>query len=154
MEGLCVPGVTRAVVVAILYLSRRCDVRIYRSCAGVVTRGLPLRGRSAVRPVSGIAQYGHCNLLPWPHLQSSCLLAACLRHIHADEQEPWASFICCFSESVEKGLFSVLSFHNCDLNCLPSVSCQCLNDHSRGACSLIVYGSLNKHEKQCLSPLQ
>ncbi|KAK6324084.1 hypothetical protein J4Q44_G00064230 [Coregonus suidteri] len=29
-----------------------CDVRMYRSCAGVVTRGLPLRGRSAVRPVS------------------------------------------------------------------------------------------------------
>ena len=29
MEGLCVPGVTQAVVVAILYLSRRCDVRMY-----------------------------------------------------------------------------------------------------------------------------
>uniref|UniRef100_A0A8C8C8U1 Corticotropin-releasing factor receptor 1 n=1 Tax=Oncorhynchus tshawytscha TaxID=74940 RepID=A0A8C8C8U1_ONCTS len=28
MEGLCVPGVTRAVVVAILYLSRRCDVPV------------------------------------------------------------------------------------------------------------------------------
>ena len=52
MEGLCVPGVTRAVVVAILYLIRRCDVRMYRSSAGVVTRELPLRGRSAVRPVS------------------------------------------------------------------------------------------------------
>ena len=44
-------SVTRAVVVAILYLSCRCDVRMYGSCAGVVTRGLPLRGRSAVRPV-------------------------------------------------------------------------------------------------------
>jgi hypothetical protein len=52
MEVLCVPGVTRAVVVAILYLSRRCDVRMYRSYAGVVSRGLPLRGRLAVRPVS------------------------------------------------------------------------------------------------------
>ena len=50
MEGLWVPGVIRAV--AILYLSHRCDVWMYRSCAGVVTRGLPLRGRSAVRPVS------------------------------------------------------------------------------------------------------
>ena len=28
--------------------------------------------------VLGVSQYGHCNLLPWPHLQSSCLLAACL----------------------------------------------------------------------------
>ena len=52
MEGLCLPGVTRAVVVAILYLSRRCDVQMYRSSAGIVTRGLPLRGQSAVRPVS------------------------------------------------------------------------------------------------------
>ena len=42
MEGLWVPGVTRAVVVAILYLSRRYDVQMYRSCAGVVTCGLPL----------------------------------------------------------------------------------------------------------------
>jgi hypothetical protein len=42
MKGLCVPRGTRAVVVAILYLSRRCDVRMYRSCAGVVTRRLPL----------------------------------------------------------------------------------------------------------------
>uniref|UniRef100_A0A4W5PQV2 Pyrin domain-containing protein n=1 Tax=Hucho hucho TaxID=62062 RepID=A0A4W5PQV2_9TELE len=48
--------------------------------------------------------YGHCNLLPWPHLQSSCLLAACLRHVHADEQGPWASFFWCFSESVERPL--------------------------------------------------
>ena len=40
MQGLCIPGVTWAVVVAILYLSRRYDVRMYRSCAGVVTRGL------------------------------------------------------------------------------------------------------------------
>jgi hypothetical protein len=36
MEGLCVPGATRAVV-AFLYLSCRCDVRMYRSCAGVAT---------------------------------------------------------------------------------------------------------------------
>ena len=40
MAGLCVPVVTQAVVVAILYLSRWCDVRMYRSCAGVDTRGL------------------------------------------------------------------------------------------------------------------
>jgi hypothetical protein len=52
MKGLCVPDVTRPVVVAILYLSCRCDVRMYRSYAGVVTHGLPLRGWSAVRPVS------------------------------------------------------------------------------------------------------
>uniref|UniRef100_A0AAZ3QB50 Protein phosphatase inhibitor 2 n=1 Tax=Oncorhynchus tshawytscha TaxID=74940 RepID=A0AAZ3QB50_ONCTS len=44
----------------------------------------------------GVSQYGHCNLLPWPYLQSSCLLAACLRP--ADEQGPWASFFWCFSE--------------------------------------------------------
>jgi hypothetical protein len=44
MEGLCIPGVTRAVVVPILYLSRRCDVWMYRSCAAVVTSCLPLRG--------------------------------------------------------------------------------------------------------------
>ena len=94
MEGLCVPGVTRAVVVAaMLYLSHRCDVRMYRSCAGVVTRGLPLRGRSLAvlslcSSVLGVSQYRHGNLLHWPHLQSSCLLAACLRHIHADVRDP------------------------------------------------------------------
>ena len=54
--------------------------------------------------VLGVSQYGHCNLLPWPHLQSSCFLAACLRHVHADEQGPWASFFWCFSESVERPL--------------------------------------------------
>jgi hypothetical protein len=43
MEGLCIPGVTRAVVVSILYLSRRCDVRMYRSCAGVVICGLSVQ---------------------------------------------------------------------------------------------------------------
>ena len=107
MEGLCVPGVTRAVV-AILYLSRRCDVRMYRSCACVVTRGLPLWGWSAVlspcSAVLGVSQYRHCSLLPWPHLQSSCLLATCLRHVHTDEQGPWAPFFLCFSESVERPL--------------------------------------------------
>jgi hypothetical protein len=50
----------------------------------------------------GISQY--CDLLPWPHLQSSCLLAAYLRHIPTDEQGPWASFFWCFSESVERPL--------------------------------------------------
>jgi hypothetical protein len=54
--------------------------------------------------VLGVSQYGHCNLLAWPHLQSSCLLAACLRHVHIDEQGPWASFFGCFSESVERPL--------------------------------------------------
>ena len=48
-KKMSVPGVSQA---AILFLSRRCDVRMYRSCAGVVTRGLPLRGRSSVHPVS------------------------------------------------------------------------------------------------------
>ena len=38
MEGLCVPGVTWAVVVAILYLPSRCHVRMYQSCACIVTR--------------------------------------------------------------------------------------------------------------------
>ena len=117
-----------AVVGAILYLSRRCDVGMYRSWAGVVTRGLSLRGRSAVRPVS----LSRClrrltvrilEFIALAHLQSSCLLAACLRHVHADEQGPWASFIWCFSELVERLLYSDLSFHNCDLNCLPSVNC-------------------------------
>ena len=54
--------------------------------------------------VLGVSQYGHYNSLPWPHLQFSFLLAACLRHVHADEQGPWASFIWCFSESVERPL--------------------------------------------------
>ena len=93
MEGLCVPGVTQAVVVSILYLSRRCDVRMYRSCASVVTRGLHYEDNhlsilSLCSAVLGVSQYGHFNLLPWTHLQSSCLLAACLRHVHADEQGP------------------------------------------------------------------
>jgi hypothetical protein len=30
-------------------------------------------------------------------------------------------------------------------------SCYCLNDRSTGACSLIVYGSLNTHGKQCIN---
>jgi hypothetical protein len=54
--------------------------------------------------LSQVSQYGHCNLLSWPHLQSSCLLAACLRHVHADEQGPWAPFFWCYSESVERPL--------------------------------------------------
>ena len=54
--------------------------------------------------VLGVSQYRHCNLLPWPHLQSSCLHVACLRHAHTDEQGPWASFFWCFSESVERPL--------------------------------------------------
>jgi hypothetical protein len=107
--GIVRSCVTRAVVVAILYLSCRCDVRMYRSCAGVVTHCLPLRGRSAVRPVS-LSQYGPCNLLPWPHLQSSCLLVACLRHVHACGHLYFGVF-----QSHWKGLFSVVRFHNCDL---------------------------------------
>ena len=54
--------------------------------------------------VLGVSQYRLCNLFPWPHLQSSCLLAACLRHDHTDEQRPWASLFWCFSESVERPL--------------------------------------------------
>jgi hypothetical protein len=45
-----------------------------------------------------------CNLLPLPHLQSSCHFAACLRDVHADEQGPWTSFFLGFSESVERPL--------------------------------------------------
>ncbi|CDQ74756.1 unnamed protein product [Oncorhynchus mykiss] len=45
---------------------------------------------------SGISQYGH--------LRSSCLFAACIRHVHADDQGPWASFFWCCSESVERPL--------------------------------------------------
>ena len=57
-----------------LYLSLRCDVQMYRSCAGVVTRGLHCEDDqlSVLSPCSadlGISQYGLCNLLPWPHLQ-------------------------------------------------------------------------------------
>ena len=92
MEGLCVPGVSWAVV-AILYLSRRCDVWMYRYCAGVA-RGLPLRGRSAARPVS----LCHClkrltvrTLQVIALVTSEVLIAACLRHIHTDEQGPWVS---------------------------------------------------------------
>ena len=54
--------------------------------------------------VLGISQYRPCNLLPWSHLLSSCLVAAWLRHVDADEQGPWASFFWCFSESVERPL--------------------------------------------------
>ncbi|CDQ89718.1 unnamed protein product [Oncorhynchus mykiss] len=73
----------------------------------VCHRGDQLSVLSPCSAVLGISQYGHCYLLPWPHLQSSCLLAACLRHIHADEQRPWASFFWCFSESVERPLYHV-----------------------------------------------
>ena len=76
---------------------------------------------SPLNAVLGVSQYRQCNLLPWPHLHSSCLLAAFIRHVHTDEQGPWASFIWCFSESVERPL---------------------------------VFGSLNKHGKQCLNPIQ
>ena len=54
------------------------------------------RFASSCSAVLGVSQFRHCNLLPWPHLQSSCLLAACLRHVHTDEQGPWASFFWCF----------------------------------------------------------
>jgi hypothetical protein len=95
---------------------------------------------SSCSAVLGVSQYGHCNLLPWRHLQSSCLLAACLWYVHADNQGPWASFFV-FVRVSRKA--SLVSFHNSDLNCLPSVSC--LNDRSTGACSLIVYSSFIVH---------
>ncbi|XP_066556290.1 dynein heavy chain domain-containing protein 1 [Amia ocellicauda] len=37
--------------------------------------------------VLGASQYAHCKDIY--NLQSSCLLAACLRHVHEDEQGPW-----------------------------------------------------------------
>jgi hypothetical protein len=76
MEGLYVPGVTQAVVVAILYLSRRCDVWMYLSCAGVVTRSLPLQGRSAVHSVS-LYRFLRCltvRILPFIALATSAVL--------------------------------------------------------------------------------
>ena len=111
MEGLCVPGVTWAVVVAILYLSRG----VMFGCADPVQVLLhvvchceddQLSVLSPCSAVLGVLQYRHCNLLPWPHLQSSCLLAACLRHVHTDEQGPWASFFWCFSVSRNASLVS------------------------------------------------
>uniref|UniRef100_A0A4W5RMW9 Voltage-dependent calcium channel type A subunit alpha-1 n=1 Tax=Hucho hucho TaxID=62062 RepID=A0A4W5RMW9_9TELE len=69
-EGLCVPGVTWAVFVAILYLSRRCDVRMYRSCAGVVTRGLPLR--FTVRTLQFIALATSAVLMPPCSMSKAC----------------------------------------------------------------------------------
>lgn len=53
-------------------------------------------------------------------------------------------------QSQYKGLFSVQSYCNCDLNCLLPVNRLCLMDTS-GACAIISYGSLNKHEKHCLN---
>ena len=50
----------------------------------------------------------------------------------------------------EKGTFLfLLSLYD-----MYDVNCKCLNDCSTGACSLIIYGSLNKHGKQCLNLLQ
>jgi hypothetical protein len=74
MEGLCVPGVTRAAVVAILYC--RCDVLIpdpVQVLLHVVCHceDDQLSVLSPCSAVLGVSQYGHCNLLPWPHLQSN-----------------------------------------------------------------------------------
>ena len=89
MEGLCVFGVTRAVVVSILYLSAGvmfgCTVQVLLHVVCHFEDN-QLSVLSPCNAVLGVSQYGHCNLLRWPHLQSSCLLAACLRHIHVDEQ--------------------------------------------------------------------
>lgn len=57
---------------------------------------------SACITVLGVLHYGHCRLLLWPHLQSSCLTTAGLWHVHACDQGPWASFLWCFSQSVER----------------------------------------------------
>lgn len=46
----------------------------------------------------GVSQYRHCYLLPWPHVQSSCLVAACLRHVLADSFGVWSQL---------RGVFSV-----------------------------------------------
>ena len=79
MEGLCIPGVTRAVVVAILYLSRRCDVQMYLPAQVLLhvvchCEDDQLSVLSPFSAVLGISQYGHCNLLHWPHLQSLSLI--------------------------------------------------------------------------------
>ena len=87
MEGLCVPGVTQAVVVAILYLF----AGVMFGCTDPVQvlqvvchcEDDQLSVLSPCSALLGVSQYGHCNLLPWPHLQSSWILAECLRHIHA-----------------------------------------------------------------------
>jgi hypothetical protein len=52
MWGLFHSGVSRAVCVAVWRRSHRCWSSIYRSCQRLVTRGLPLRERSAVLPVT------------------------------------------------------------------------------------------------------
>ena len=110
MEGVCVPSVTRAGGVAILYLSPGVMVGCTDPVQVLLHVGChceddQLSVLSPCSAVLGVSQYGHCNLLPWPDLQSSCLLAACLRHVHADEQGPWASFFWRFSESVERTLY-------------------------------------------------
>jgi hypothetical protein len=83
--------------------------------------------RSRRSTVLGISQYGHCNLLPWPHLQSSCLLAACLRHVHAEGQGLWASFFVFFRVCRKASLVSLVFIT--DLNCIQSVSCSVLTSY-------------------------
>lgn len=54
-QGFCIAGVAqecKAVAVVILHLSHRCDIRMYPSCAGVFTHGLPSQGCWAVLLVS------------------------------------------------------------------------------------------------------
>ena len=65
MEGLCVPGVTREVGVAILYLSRRfgctdlVQVLLHVVCH---CEDDQLSVLSPCIAVLGVSQYGHCNL--------------------------------------------------------------------------------------------
>ncbi len=46
--------------------------------------------------------YGHCSLLLWPHLLSSCLPAAALWHVQASEKKRWASFFMVFFRVTRK----------------------------------------------------
>ena len=57
----------------------------------------------------------------WPHLQSSCLLAACLRHVHADEQGPRHLFFCLHHRRLKyKYLFMLINYQMMyDMNNIP-----------------------------------
>ncbi len=46
--------------------------------------------------------YGHCSLLLWPHLLSSCLPAAALWHVQASEKKRRASFFMVFFRVTRK----------------------------------------------------
>lgn len=65
--------------------------------------------------------------LPVPHIMDIAVYCsvhmplAAGWHVHSGDQRPWASF-CMVFFSQQKSLFSVLSYCNSDLNCLPPVN--------------------------------